>query len=41
MPRDPQNQPSIKKIIIYSVSIFVILVVLGYCGEWFGWIPQQ
>ena len=31
-----ENKPSVKKIIIYSIAIFVILVIAGYLGEWSG-----
>ncbi len=35
-PQDNDNKPSIKKIIIYSVAIFVLLIVLGMINEHFG-----
>ena len=36
-PQNNDDKPSVKKIIIYSVSIFVLLVLLGYVGTKYGW----
>ena len=36
-PQNNDDKPSVKKIIIYSVAIFVLLVLLGYFGTKFGW----
>ncbi len=34
-PQDNNNKPSVKKIIIYSIAIFVLLIVLGMLNEHF------
>lgn len=36
--QDNQDKPSVKKIILYSIAIFVFFVALGYIGERMGWV---
>ena len=34
-PKNKKEQPSIKRIILYSILAFIILVALGYINEWY------
>lgn len=34
-PNNKNGQPSVKRIILYSILAFVLLVTLGYLKEWY------
>ena len=34
-PNNKKNQPSVKKILLSCIGIFLFLVILGYIGEWY------
>ncbi len=36
--QDDKDKPSVKKIIVYSIVIFVVLVLLGFVGERMDWV---
>ncbi len=33
---DPENRPSVKKILIYCVVIVAVVLLIGYAGERLG-----
>lgn len=36
--QDDKDKPSVKKIIVYSIVIFVVLALLGFVGERMDWV---